>query len=242
MYTEHNQAEKAVQRINRQIAATPLSAGLYELLGQAYRSQKNYPKAEEAYRKAISIDKNSVNAYSLLAQLFILQNSMDKAIPQLEKALAVNPKLAQTHVVMGNVYDAMKNTEKAKYHYSEALKIDPSLAVAANNLAWILCENGGNLDEALRLARSAKQNLPDVASVSDTLAWIYYKRKAYASAIDLLQECVKKEPQNATYQFHLGMSYYKNGDQRRAKESLAQAIKLDPNLPGIAEARSIISR
>jgi tetratricopeptide (TPR) repeat protein len=242
LYLSSKQPEKALQRVNRQMATMPPSARLCELQGQIYLNQKNYVKAEEAYRKAISIDKNSINAYALLGQLFMIQKSPDKAIPELQKILGVNPKSGQTHVLLGQIYETVGNNNKARFHYSEALKIDPGLAVAANNLAWRLCESGGSLDEALRLARSAKDKMPDSTNVSDTLAWIYYRRAAYSTAVGLLEECVKKEPQNATYQYHLGMSYYRSGDAGRAKERLLQALKLDPNLQAKAEIQTILAK
>jgi Tfp pilus assembly protein PilF len=113
---------------------------LYELLGQVYAAQKDYPKAEEAYHKALSLDKNRFSAYSRLADLYIAQKSFDKAVLELQKLLEANPRFGQIHVVLGVIYQTQRNQEKAKY--PEALKIDSGLAVAASNLAWMLCESG----------------------------------------------------------------------------------------------------
>jgi tetratricopeptide (TPR) repeat protein len=74
------------------------------------------------------------------------------------------------------------------------LAIDANAAVAANNLASLYCEYGGDMDKAVELARRAKEALPKVATVSDTLGWIYYKRELFDSAIPLLQEAVRQEP------------------------------------------------
>jgi Tfp pilus assembly protein PilF len=178
----------------------------------------------------------------LLAQLFIAQKSLDKAILELQNAIAVNPNSGPTHVIIGVLYQTQNNIEKAKLHYSHALKIDPGLAVAANNYAWILCEDGGSLDEALKLAGGAKEKMPDSSNVMDTLAWIYYKRGAYQTAINLFTECIKKEPKNATFHYHIGMSYLKNGEESKAKGALTQALKLNPNLPEISEVNSILAK
>jgi predicted Zn-dependent protease len=97
--------------------------------------------------------------------------------------------------------------------------------VASNNLAWILCETGGSLDEALGLAQTAKEQLPDSTNVSDTLGWIYYKRGAYRTAIDLLTECVNRDTSNPSFNYHLGMAYIKIGDKTRSKESLLRSLK-----------------
>jgi tetratricopeptide (TPR) repeat protein len=202
-------------------------------------SLKDYAKAEEAFRRAISMDRNSLSAYALLGQLFVVQKSYDKAIAEFQNILKMDPKSATTHTILGVVYDSRADVGKAKYHYGEALKLDPGLAVAANNLAWLIAEKGGSLDDALKLAQQAREKLPESANVADTLGWVFYRRAAYRSAIELFEESIKKDAQNAVYHYHLGLSYSKTGDIRKARESLGMAIKLDPRL-STGEVQSIL--
>jgi len=242
LYLAQKAPEKAIRRINQEIQGSPARGKLYELLGQLYRIEKDYAKAEASYRKALSIDPNSLGAYSLLGQLFAVQKSMDKAIQEFENVLKLNPRSGATHVLLGSLYATQKNVEKAKHHYREALKIAPNFAVAANNLAWILAESGTDLDEAFRLAQSARDALPENCYVADTLAWVHYKRGAYGSAIEILEGCVQKEGSNAILQLHLALSYAKAGNNVRARVSLEQAAKLDPGLPGLKEAGDLVGR
>jgi hypothetical protein len=51
---------------------------------------------------------------------------------------------------------------------------------------------------------------------------------------------VDKDPKNATYQTHLGLAYAKNGDMLKARETLGNALKADPNAHGADEARKIL--
>ena len=74
-----------------------------------------------------------------------------------------------------------------------------------------MLQHGGNTDVALTLAQTARRTLPDSPNVADTLALAYYQKGVYSSAIDLLEEAVKKQPQNATMHYHLGMAYQKVG-------------------------------
>ena len=83
-----------------------------------------------------------------------------------------------------------------------------------------------NLDVALYLAQQAKQALPEVPAVTDTLAWIQYKKGNYSIAIGLLDDAVKKVPQNAQYRYHLGMALSAAGDHDRAKVELKKALEL----------------
>ena len=90
----------------------------------------------------------------------------------------------------------------ARKHYEQALAINPNFAIAASNLAWVYTKQGGNLDVALGLAQKAKQLMPELDSITDTLAWVQYKKGSYISAKPLLQECVRKAPQYAPYHYH----------------------------------------
>jgi len=49
------------------------------------------------------------------------------------------------------------------------LALSPRFAPAANNLAGVLSEHGGDKDKALALAQTAKELVPEDPHVSDTL-------------------------------------------------------------------------
>src|SRR5207249_6838167 len=97
-----------------------------------------------------------------------------------------------------------------------------------------------NIDVALALAQTAKEQLPDHPSVSDTLGWIYYKKRVYLKALDLLKDSVAKQPENPVYHYHLGMAYFKNGDTALAKLALTQALQSGRNFPGMQEAQEAL--
>jgi tetratricopeptide (TPR) repeat protein len=131
--------------------------------------------------------------------------------------------------------------EDAKRAYQKALDIQPNTATAANNLAWLIAEEGKDLDRALDLARRAKLAAPQSPAVSDTLAWIYYKRQLYDSAVPLLQEAIKQQPEHATYHFHLAAALNGQGKKDQAKSEMAKAVKLDPALKNRDDVKRMLS-
>ena len=136
--------------------------------------------------------------------------------------------------IRGRIPDAQKR-------YEDIIARDSRAAVAANNLAWLYAQRGGNLDVALELARTAKQQLPQQAEVSDTLGWIYYKKNLVSLAVTSLEECAGKDPKNGTYAYHLGLAYAKNGDTRRARTQLERALKLNLADDLSVDARRVLS-
>ena len=123
----------------------------------------------------------------------------------------------------------------------QSLRLDSQFAPAANNLAWILVEQGGNLDRALSYAQTAREQRPDDPHIADTLGWIYYKKNAYLLAINLLKEAAEKLPNEPNVQFHYGMAQYKNGDAAGAKKALQTSLKLNKNFPGSDEAQKTLA-
>ena len=109
--------------------------------------------------------------------------------------------------------------------YEHALQIDASMALAANNLAYLYSEHGGDMDRALTLAQTANQLVPGNPDIADTLAWIYYKREHYGLALPLLTDAAKKAPENAAVQLHLGLTLYKTGDKAHSRQELEHAVK-----------------
>ena len=236
LYLQQKRSDKAVQRLT-QSAQQLNQAGVYELLGKVYVREKNYAKAEDSFRKALSLDPDDVNAYSSLGELYLIQKASPKAIEEYENVLKVDPRSVSAHTMLGLIHDMRAESAKAEQHYREALKINPQSPVAATNLAWIIMDSGGNLDDALRLAQTANDKLPNKATILDTMGWIYYKKGAFASAVDLLKVAVSKAPSEPAYHYHLGMAYFRADNREAARAALDQALKLNPSFPGSDEAK-----
>jgi Flp pilus assembly protein TadD len=132
-------------------------------------------------------------------------------------------------------------TDAAAATYRKALAIDPHASVAANNLAWLYAERGGNLDVALQLAQTAKRDMPQQPEVNDTLGWIYYKKNLPQIAVSALQDSVAAAPGNATFQYHLGLTYARLGDKVKARAALERALQLDAQFDGAADARRVLA-
>ena len=66
--------------------------------------------------------------------------------------------------------------------------------------------------------------MPDVPSISDTLAWVMYKKGNYSGALPLFQECVKKTPDSAEFRYHLGLTLIASGQKEPGNAQLQAAL------------------
>jgi tetratricopeptide (TPR) repeat protein len=113
--------------------------------------------------------------------------------------------------------------------YKKTLALNSSDPEASNNLAYLMVENGQNVDVALSLAQGARRAMPNSPETADTLAWIYYYKGNYIAARDLLEDILKTNPDNASMHLHLGMTYIKMDRKADAVLQLKKAVAIDPN-------------
>ena len=234
-------SSEARERVNKHLEASPNDPQLYNLLGQLWMQAKDTGQAEIAFKKALELDNSLLSAYMNLGLVYHIAGKTDQAAREFEAVLAQDPKIIQAHMVLGIIYDGRKEYDKAQAHYEATLKLNPRFAPAANNLAWILVEHGGNIDVALSHAQMAREQQPDDSHIADTLGWIYYKKNVNLLAMNLLKESVEKLPNEPDVHFHYGMAQQKNGDQPGARKSLQTALKLSQTFSGSEEARKTLA-
>jgi Flp pilus assembly protein TadD len=126
--------------------------------------------------------------------------------------------------------------------YQKVLEIQPDNPFASNNLAYVMLEQGGNVDVALSMAQTARRQLPDNPNSADTLGWAYYHKQVYDSAINLFKEAIRKDPANAQFVYHLGMAYAKNGQADLARRQLDSYVKMKHDSTKADELRKTVEQ
>jgi tetratricopeptide (TPR) repeat protein len=220
------QRPKAVLRMKDYVKTYPDDATGYVILGSLELGGKQYPEAKAELERAIQLDPNLIQAYLELGKIHQDLGERDVAIARYEKALSLQPNFAPLQTLLGNLYLDKGDLAQARKYFEQALAVNPNFAVASANLAWVYVREKGNLDVALGLAQRAKQLLPDLDSITDTLAWVQYLKGDYTVAFPLLKECVEKSPQFSIYRYHLGMAALATGDKGQARSQLEKALKL----------------
>ena len=250
-----NQSQKARAKIDELIATNAgkpdVMAALRYLNSTVFSAEKNPAAAEKELIAAIELDENYLAAYSAYAGLLVGQNRTDEAVAQYKKVLEKRPA-AQIYTMLGILEDARGNTGEAEAAYRKALEISPETPIAANNLAWLIADNGGNLDEALQLASSAVSKNQSVAGFYDTLGWIYFKKGLASPAVEQLKKAVALEESSAKrmgtapnpgYRVRLGMALAKAGDKASARREVETSLKSSDFLSQseLRDAKSVLA-
>ena len=240
--TQKLPTSRLMARLHAQIAKAPNNSAFYVLLGSLEAQTRDFPNAVQHLQKALDLDKNNSAAFAMLAQVQSASGASQQAIATYNLWIQKNPKDVRPYILLGSLEELNHNWQKAQQMYQKALDISPDYPVAANDLAYSMLEHGGNTDVALSLAQVARRGMQDSPNSADTLAWAYYHKGAYGMAVDLLQDATKKAPDNATYQYHLGLAYLRQNQRAQAKEHLQKALQLDPKFSQAEDARKALDQ
>ncbi|HEX3878690.1 MAG TPA: tetratricopeptide repeat protein [Bryobacteraceae bacterium] len=224
--------DEAIKILEAEAAKAPNRLDLLRALGNTEVRVGRYDVALGYFNRVLNaLDKDSKvrgDIYMRIGETYRrkgdYQNSI-KALQEARKFLPDNPIVLST---LALVLDAAGQYEQANQVYMTVIKINPNDPVSLNNAAFLMEEHGGDLDQALTMAQKAKQLLPDLAEVSDTLGAIYLRKHLNGDAVDIFKDLVAKVPTSSTYHYHLGRAYYAQGDKTKATAQLNLALKYSP--------------
>ena len=243
-YMADNQRETSIKILNDHLkhpGLTPREQGyIYFLLGKIAVSDKSIDLAEQYFNQSVKTYDKTTPSYEALAKLSESENNTFKAIKYYELILSYDSRYFPAYINLSRLYQSNNDTKKAKEYLIKVLDIKDDLPEAANDLAYLLAEEGKELPKALHLARIAESQDPNNPNVLDTLGWVYYKQKAHELAIAKLTESIKINPDFALSHLHIGWAYYDTGRYEDARKHMKTALKLNPDLKGADKARNII--
>jgi tetratricopeptide (TPR) repeat protein len=128
--------------------------------------------------------------------------------------------------------DLMLTTDRAEESAAlnrRILEIDNDNLIALNNLAWFLCEDKGQYDEALKLASRGRQIEPQYLDLIDTRGVIYYRLGRFDEAIkdftEFLDLCPINRPALPVTRFHLARAYAEMGRKVEAIQQLELMLR-----------------
>ncbi len=219
------QPDVALRSLQRLVASHP-QASFYEVLARVYLVKGDLAAAEAACQQALRLDGSRWIPHSYLGEVYVRLHRPDEALAQLDEVIRRQPKQIPPYIVAGDIWLRQGKFDKARSYYEAARKQDPDSLLAQNSLARLWAEEGNHLDEAMATIQGLQHKFPDDPYLSDTLAWIYYLKGIYPSALPLLKRSVEQQPNNALFRFHLGMAYAGVGETNLSRQELEAALKL----------------
>ena len=245
-YLQMKKPDDALRVIKEESAKYPKRMDLKRDLADMENRTGHPDMAINDYKALIDSVKDSPRQqgeiYARIGETYSRLHDYPKAIESLKKAKELMP---DSTIVLNNLALLLDNSGQhmeARKVYELSITHDQTNAAALNNLAYLMSETGGNLDEALTLAQRAKQAMPTQSEISDTIGWIYLKKNLPDSAVDIFRDIATKVPTNSTYHFHLAMALAQKGDKNEAAKQCQLALANKPNKEEEGQIRDLMTR
>ncbi|KAK8130285.1 RCM-1 [Apiospora kogelbergensis] len=131
-WLHHNQSssyqnqERAIEFLEKSVAADNSDAQSWYLLGRCYMSQQKYPKAYEAYQQAVYRDGRNPTFWCSIGVLYYQINQYRDALDAYSRAIRLNPYISEVWYDLGTLYESCNNQiADALDAYQRAAELDP---------------------------------------------------------------------------------------------------------------------
>lgn len=143
-------------------------------------------------------------------------------------------RISQYYTSIGDCLYTVPRLEDAYRAYANALALWPDNAMANNNYAYFLSENGGDLDKAAAMSlKSLDGENADNPTFLDTYAWILHQKGEDQEALKYqsaaIEEAEKQKGEHSELYDHYGDILMKNDKQEEALKAYEKALTMSPD-------------
>lgn len=224
-------------------------------LGQLYEETGKLPEAEYQYRKTLEERPHYAYAMAGLGRMEKTKKNYKEAIAYLEKAArsvqdpSFTGQMAEVYQLSGQPEKAAKVNQKLIAQLSgdgHTGEDDPGNEIghyADLELAYAyLKTNQPAL--ALRHAEAEYGRRPQNIDVNEALAWVHYKRGAYAEADRYIALALRTGSQKPALLYRAGLIKMKNGPIEAGRELVDKSLSVNPflHLQSVWEAPDYLAR
>ncbi len=127
-------------------------------------------------------------------------------------------------MLQSNALDQLGRSREAIGVLREAQKLNPTYPMLQNNLGYLILENGGDLEEASGLIRSAMDQDPKNGSTVDSWGWVLFRQGKVKEAEEALRKAVELTPYSPEIRKHLGEVLLELNRPQEALEQWERAL------------------
>lgn len=220
-------------------------ADAYFLQGRVLVKLKQYDAAQTAFEKVAAEVPTYPDLWYALANQAFRRGQYQEAIQLYRKETTtagsqstVTNSQASSHIFLqiGRAYLYLGKTDSAKYAYTQALTYDSTFSKAHSDLSQ-LYEDAGELDKALSSAQKAWHYDSTNMLYRYVLGKMLVQQNRYEEARPHLKAAVLALPWHHGAHYNFGRLLVRTGDEKKAKQYLARANKLQGLESQISQAR-----
>ena len=214
------------------LAISPDNVAARLQLIQAKWGAQDFDSVIELSRRALDYNPDEMAFYFFLGLGYVQKDDDDSALEVLRRGVTQiddqsNPDLVSDfYSIMGDILHEKGFAEEAYAAYDSCLQWKDDNLGCLNNYAYYLSEENAQLDKAAQMSYRTVQAEPDNCTFLDTYAWILFKQKKYAEALQYIDMAVENDTaRSAVITEHAGDIHAVNGDIDKAVDYWKQALE-----------------
>ena len=176
-----------------------------------YQEQGKIEKGISFLKNVIKVLPDNPDFIIYLGSFYEEVKKYDKAVETLKQGLETAPDNTKLLYRLGVVYDKWNKKSESIKVMKRIIELEPKHSNALNYLGYTYADMAINLNEAEQLITKALKYKPDDGYIIDSLAWVFYKKGDYKTALKHLQKAVKLVPDDPIILEHMGDVYLKLG-------------------------------
>jgi putative PEP-CTERM system TPR-repeat lipoprotein len=240
-YLSQGQVEKAEKLIASLLATAGEEDYPYILSSGLLMNQKKEIEAQSILEQGIERSKNSNRLKLQLGNLYERQSQQHKSEQVYLDLIETAPEFAPAYTVLGMLKEGANRKGEALELYEKAVHFDPENISALNNLAYLLVDNFGEGEAALKYAMSAYRLEPSDPRIMDTLGFVLLGNGRYPEALKLLEKAYQQLSETPAVALHLAAARMKSGLKKEA-QTLLEQVKLNGHDDEIKQAEQLLKQ
>lgn len=209
----------------------PKYSNAYLLLGNAYlKGDKDYAMAFHYYKEGMVMYPGYTLAYN---NMKILMGSWKDYTSQRDSLMAylkTSPNDPVPYYFLGSLMENLNHPDSALMNYRTALKLVPTFAEALLQSGMIYGKYYNRLDSSVVYLKRSIESNPDIAEAYENLGTAYGMQQNLHASIAIMEEGLKRFPNDSKLYYGLGVSYQMSGNPEKAKEYMAKSKELEQSV------------
>lgn len=242
-YKQQGKADRAIEALERAVAANPRHYMAWASLGNLYKTARNdIPRAVSAYERAVQGLKKDKVVWENLGMAYYRNNQIDLALKALVTASTLDPNDAEIRFNLGTVRRKKGDIAGAITDLEAAVKLRPDDAQFANNLG-VAYRHAKRYDDAIKVFQKAIALAPDTASFHFDLAVVY--RRLTVKNPDLIPQAIAEyekatslDPGDPDGWWDLGHMYKEDHQNDKAIAAFNKYLELNKGKDAAGQQRA----
>jgi len=173
----------------------PLIANYYFNQGLIFSGERNWRKAEPAFKKAILYQPSGVFNHFHYGGLCLATGKFDDALREFQTTLKLRPNYPQAHGNLAIAYAEKGLDKKALNAYQRAIFLNPKHAEFFNNLGAFYFQRGEYRKAISQFRQAVKLDWHNYR-FHYNLGFTYFEQKRFKEAISVWEEALRINPKS----------------------------------------------